>query len=398
MPLNADRKKILNKMLDKYKKDKEMNEDVPIGFMSDNEHIGKIEHLETGIIGLDTISNGGIIKGKINIIWGGENTGKSTLLLQTIAHRQAKDPDFVAVLCDNEKVFDRSYAESLGVDPDRLIVGAGFESAENAYDFCNDFARSGEVQMVVIDTIQALASKGELYKSSGAQKSTEDNTMALIPRLLSQFLRMYVSQTSMTTTLVLLSQVRLDLGSFVPSKKKTGGQAIDHYNIFNVQLNSTKAHSGSETNDTKWPWTITTEKESPPKSFVLKMKIHKAKMEGRYDGNTLTMYFHKGKFEDKLNVLAIAKRLGLHDGKTLIYYKRNNFLDDAIAAGSDWQEEPIEFKAKGFKDMYTRIPDDAIRWLKTQIIPAYTNIISFDGAVGNEEQPKIQIEEIQEEE
>lgn len=369
MPLDVERKKSIEKLLKKFKKDHSIDEDSKIGFLSDNDSIGVIQHLPTDIIGMDVLTNGGLIKGKPNLIYGGENTGKSTMMLMIIAANQKRNPDFIAAICDNEKVFDRAYAEYLGVDPERLIVGADFKSAEQAYDFCNEMAGSNLINFLVVDTIQALASHGEMYTAKGASKSTQDNTMALIPRLLSQFLRMYTSQTTGDTTLVLLSQVRLDLGSFMPSAKKTGGKAIDHYNVLNLKLASTKPHSGSEASGTKWPWTIATEKDAPPKSFTLKMKIDKAKMQGRYDGNVLTMYFHQGEFDRKLNVLAIAKSLGLHDGKTLRYQNKAT-----VEAG---EEGMLEFKAKGFRDMYNRVPEEVIAWLEPQLIDKYTEQVSF---------------------
>ena len=373
MPLNSERKSDILKLLKSYSKEQGIPEDSRIGFLSGNDNIGIISHIATGNLGFDTLTNGGLIKGKVNILYGGENSGKSTLTLDAIAYQMQEDPEFVAAICDNEKVFDREYALSKDIDPDRLIVGADFKTAEQAYDFCNTMAESNLIDMLVVDTIQALASKGEIVTKKGKQKSTADDTMALIPRLLSQFLRMYTSQTSGDTTLVLLSQVRLDLGSFMPSSKKTGGKAIDHYNVLTVKLVSTKAHSGSEKNGTNWPWTIAAESDAPPKSFTLKMKIDKAKMQGRYDGNILTMYFHKGVFEERLNALAIARCLGLHDGKTLRYF---------VPAINDVPQIEIadieqEFKAKGFKDMYNRVPDEAIAWLKSRLLEEYTKNISF---------------------
>lgn len=377
MPLDKERKKNIEKLLSKFKKDHDIDEDSKIGFLSDNDSIGVIRHLPTGLIGFDVITNGGLIEGKPNLIYGGENTGKSTMMLMVIAYNQKRDPDYIAAICDNEKVFDRAYAEYLGVDPERLIVGADFKSAEEAYDFCNEMAGSNLINFLVVDTIQALASHGEMYTAKGASKSTQDNTMALIPRLLSQFLRMYTSQTTGNTTLVLLSQVRLDLGSFMPSAKKTGGKAIDHYNVLNLKLASTKPNSGSDSYGTKWPWTISSEKDCPPKSFTLKMKIDKAKMQGRYDGNVLTMYFHQGQFERKLNVLAIAKSLGLHDGKTLKYKETVQRLGTEEALPFEETVEEKEFKAKGFKDMYSRVPEEAIDWLESQLIDKYTEQVSF---------------------
>lgn len=179
MPISKEKKKELQKVMDKFFSDHEMEENPKIGFLSENEEIGVIKHLETGNIGLDTITNGGLIAGKVNILYGAENTGKSTLLLDVIAHQHKINPDFVAALCDNEKVFDREYAISKGIDLERLIVGSGFTSAEQAYDFCNDLTKTKQVDMLVVDTIQALSSEAELRDSKGKDKSTANNSMAL---------------------------------------------------------------------------------------------------------------------------------------------------------------------------------------------------------------------------
>lgn len=166
---------------------------------------------------------------------------------------------------------------------------------------------------------------------------------------------MYTSQTSGNVTLVLLSQVRLDLGSFMPSAKKTGGKAIDHYNVLTVKLTSQQPRNN-------WPYTVT-EKDAPPKSFALNLKLDKAKMKGRYDGNKLVMYFREGIFDDKFNVLAISKELGLFNGKTITYEK-----DDGTTE---------TFKGKGFVDSYNTITEEPLDWLRKQIPEAYTKLISF---------------------
>ena len=78
------------------------------------------------------------------------------------------------------------------------------------------------------------------------------------------------------------------------------------------------------------------------------------------------MYFKEGKFEEKFNVLAIAKDLGLYDGKTLIYETDEPLADSAS------KTKLVEIKARGFTDMYNKIPDEAIAWLKTRLNDAYT--------------------------
>lgn len=338
--------------------------------MSDDESIGVIEHLPTGNIGLDALTNGGLIKNKVNIIYGPENTCKSTIVLGMIAYQQSVDPDFTAAYCDNEKVFDRSYATSFGIDPDRLIVSPAFRNAEQAYDFCIEFADGPN--LLVVDTIQALASKGELEDSKGKARSTEANSMALIPRLLSQFLRMYTSEASGKATLVLLSQVRLDLGAFIPTAKKTGGKAIDHYNVLNLRL-------ASPTITSNWPWTVT-KQTAPPKSFPIKVKIDKAKMQGRHDGNEIMMYFYKGRFDKTLNTLAIAKDLGLWDGKTISFRTEIEITNAGSMKANDILVEKMNVRAAGIRDMFEnrKYNTEALEYLESELPRAYNRIANED--------------------
>jgi len=371
---NQNKKDQLQKLMNKFCKDHDLDS-TTMGFMSENKTLGVIKHISTGNIGIDAITNNGIIEGKVNIIYGGENSCKSTLALDLVAERQRKDPEFIAAICDNEKVFDRIYAESKGIDLSRLWLSPAFNEAEQAYDFCNEAATSGLVDMLIVDTIQALASKGEIVTKKGKKKSTEDDTMALIPRLLSQFLRMYTSQTTGTVTLILLSQVRIDLGGqgMIKSAKKTGGKAIDHYNILTLKL--TKFSILGTGN---WPHAIASQAEAPPKSFPVQVRIDKAKMQGRFDGNKIMIYFYKGQFEHKFNVLAIAKDLGMHDGKLLKYKKE---FEDSHGKDCEIEEE---FKAKGFKDMYNRVPDEAISYLASRIIDKYGESINEELAPNDE--------------
>ena len=233
---------------------------VKIGFLSDDKDIGVIERLPTGILGFDILTGGGLVKGKINQIYGPEGCTKTTLTLKAIANCQKIDPMFIAAYLNNEKTFDRDWAAYNGVDPQRLLV-ADVTTGEESADLCNHLSsEENEVDFAAFDTIQALSTKTELGKSDKKKRSVGDKTMADIPRMYSQFLRMYTSQSAGTLTLLLASQVRMDLGSFIPTATATGGNAIKHYNILTVEM-----RKGGKTH---WPST-----EIPPKSFTVCLKI-----------------------------------------------------------------------------------------------------------------------------
>lgn len=145
-------------------------------------------------------------------------------------------------------------------------------------------------------------------------------------------------------TLILGSQVRMDLGGFIASAKATGGNAIKHYNILTVEMSVRSVQAAGN-----WPYTYTAA-GIPPDSFPVNYKLIKSKMMNRYKGCSVLAYFVRGKLDDKFNILAVAKEIGLTDGKK---------IDD------------LSFK--GFNDMYKRISDEKVEEIKARLLNAYTN-------------------------
>lgn len=181
---------------------------------------------------------------------------------------------------------------------------------------------------------------------------------------------MYTSKSIGTMTLVLGSQVRVDLGTYGAPTKGTGGNALKHYNLLNVHM----AKGGKK----HWPTT-----EMPPNSFPVIFQLDKAKFKDRYKGCKLLGYFYKGSFDRKFNIVAIAKDLKLHDGRSLIYKVKAPTLDEAYGGDKNGMIEK-EFTARGFNDFFNRIPDEAVDWLESQLLDAYTKQVMSDQTIDNE--------------
>ena len=77
--------------------------------------------IPTGALSLDiALGVGGYPRGRIIEIYGGEATGKTTLVLHAIAEVQKRGG--TAVFVDTEHAFDPSYAKSIGVNVDELYL------------------------------------------------------------------------------------------------------------------------------------------------------------------------------------------------------------------------------------------------------------------------------------
>lgn len=116
-----------------------------------------IASISTGSIGLDlALGIGGIPQGRIIEIYGPESSGKTTLSLQIIAEAQRSGS--ICAFVDAEHALDVKYAGNLGVDIENLLVSQP-DFGEQALDIVETLARSGAVDVIVIDSVAALTPK-----------------------------------------------------------------------------------------------------------------------------------------------------------------------------------------------------------------------------------------------
>jgi recombination protein RecA len=183
-----------------------------------------IEAISTGSLGLDmALGIGGIPQGRIVEIYGPESSGKTTLSLQTIASAQ-KD-GMVCAFIDAEHALDVVYAKNLGVDTDNLLVSQP-DFGEQALDVLETLARSGAVDLIVVDSVAALTPKVEIEGDMG------DQHVGLQARLMSQALRKLTSILHKTnTTVIFINQIRMKIGmmGYGSPETTTGGNALKFY-------------------------------------------------------------------------------------------------------------------------------------------------------------------------
>ncbi|WP_187647448.1 recombinase RecA [Nitrosophilus labii] len=186
--------------------------------------IEPIAAISTGSLGLDlALGIGGVPKGRIIEIYGPESSGKTTLALQIIAEAQ-KDGGVCAFI-DAEHALDVLYAKNLGVDVENLLVSQP-DFGEQALDIVETIARSGAVDVIVIDSVAALTPKAEIEGEMG------DSHMGLQARLMSQALRKLTGVLhKMNTTVIFINQIRMKIGAmgYGTPETTTGGNALKFY-------------------------------------------------------------------------------------------------------------------------------------------------------------------------
>ncbi|MDO4674933.1 recombinase RecA [Campylobacter sp.] len=189
-----------------------------------DKEIEQIDSIGTGSVGLDlALGIGGVPKGRIIEIYGPESSGKTTLTLHIIAECQKAGG--VCAFIDAEHALDVKYAKNLGVDTDNLYISQP-DFGEQALEIVETMARSGAIDLLVIDSVAALTPKAEIDGDMG------DQHVGLQARLMSQALRKLTGIVhKMNTTVVFINQIRMKIGAmgYGTPETTTGGNALKFY-------------------------------------------------------------------------------------------------------------------------------------------------------------------------
>jgi len=189
-----------------------------------------VNGISTGSLSLDLATGGtGLTRGRVVEIFGPESSGKTTLTLHVVADAQKQGG--VCAFIDAEHALDPQYARRLGVDLDSLLISQP-DHGEQALDICETLARSGAVDVIVIDSVAALVPKAEIEGEMG------DSFVGLQARLMSQALRKLTAVTSKTnTTLIFINQIREKIGvMFGSPETTTGGRALKFYSSVRLDI------------------------------------------------------------------------------------------------------------------------------------------------------------------
>ena len=190
----------------------------------------KIAAISTGSLGLDiALGVGGVPRGRIIEIYGPESSGKTTLMLHIVANAQKAGG--TAAFIDAEHALDPSYAAKLGVNLEELLISQP-DSGEEALTICETLARSGAVDVIVIDSVAALVPRAELEGDMGMA------TMGMQARLMSQALRKLAAILGKSKTMCLFTnQMREKVGVMFGSPETTpGGKALKFYASVRIDI------------------------------------------------------------------------------------------------------------------------------------------------------------------
>ncbi len=195
-----------------------------------------VKAIPTGSFAIDNLLGcGGLPVGRLIEIYGQESSGKSTLCLFFAAQMQKQGKKIVYL--DVEQSYDRRYAELIGVDTDKLIVSQP-SSLEETFDILRAFVASGEVDLIILDSVAALVPAADFEEGN-----LEKDSMAVKARLMSKYLPVVNSEISKSNTIcVFINQTRANIGVYYGPKDTTpGGKALKFF--ASVRLSVTKGEA-----------------------------------------------------------------------------------------------------------------------------------------------------------
>ncbi|UNY39839.1 recombinase [Bacillus phage vB_BauM_KLEB27-3] len=264
-----------------------------------------VDSISTGSLTLDlAIGVNGYPRGRIIEMFGPESSGKTSVALHIIAETQKQNKGYVAFV-DAEHALDPQLAKEYGVNLDELIY-IDPKTAENAIDIIIGLISSGEVALIVVDSVPALT-PSQIEESSMDQKS-----MALLARLLSEAMqKMNGPAWRENCTVLFINQVREKIGSF--SKYGTplttpGGRALPFYSSVRLQVQRGDSikdgdqHIGQQ----------------------IKIKVIKNKLSAPHKEATFSLYYNKGIDRiDEISQVAIFAGIMHKAGAWLSYLDAN---------------------------------------------------------------------------
>jgi len=224
-----------------------------------SDEIVPVAAIPTGSIGLDiALGVGGLPRGRVIEIYGHEGSGKTTLTLHVVA--EAQKLGGVAAFIDVEHAIDPLYAKNIGVDMDSVLISQP-DTAEQALEITETLIRSGAIDVVVIDSVAALAPSVEIEGEMG------DAHVGVLPRLMSKALRKLSGVTNKSKTCVIFTnQIRQKIGVMFGNPETTpGGLALKFHASVRLEVRRAEAlKDGTDQTGNRTRVKVVKNKVAPP--------------------------------------------------------------------------------------------------------------------------------------
>ena len=163
---------------------------------------------------------GGYPAGRIIEVYGPDRDANEAIALHALA--EAQQVGGVCAFIDVEHAFNIKRADMFAINVSKLLVSQP-DTGDQALDIAEVLARSGAVDLVVVDSVSCLASRAEIEGES------YDSESGLRARLMSQALRKLTAIAYRTGTTILFLRHLSASSSPIRSSDMAGGNALKFY-------------------------------------------------------------------------------------------------------------------------------------------------------------------------
>jgi recombination protein RecA len=199
-------------------------------------------------------------------LYGPEGSGKTTIALNTA--KQVANAGKKVLYIDVENLLNTEILKSVlgeGTQVENIHIMTP-DSAEMAFEIAEMGISSGEFELIVIDSIGSMVSRQD------KEKDFDKDSMGQLPKLVGRFLRR--NQYDVRTTnisVLLLNQVRDNVGAYIKSFKAPGGHQLSHQSAVIIRLAKGKhLERGEEKVGILTKFVIEKNKLAPPlRSFTI---------------------------------------------------------------------------------------------------------------------------------
>lgn len=359
MATNMKVEKLLAKLQKSYNKDGQAQ-----SVMRASE-IPPYDVIPTGSLALDyAIGIGGLPTNRVIEIAGEPGSGKTTLVLHTVNNALKKFPNKFVVYLDIENRLTPDWVESFVDDMDRVIVMKP-DHMEDATDMMVDAVQTGEICMVVVDSIGGAPSQRVTQKSATIG---DIGGNALSVGRFSRFAQTFAGKYN--CCIVGINQVRDDMDGY--SRLMTpGGKAWKHAVSLRVELKRGKGKVYEKING-----------EELQVGYSIVAKIHKNSLAAPFRTCSYWFYNIESKYGfgvDRIQeMVSIALLSGVIDNPAQGTYIHRSFpgTDNKIRG----QERVNEF-IMGSEEAQAMIEEDVLSSLKDGVV-GLTGHFSEDDPTG----------------
>lgn len=187
-----------------------------------------VPRIPFGITPLDVSVGGGLPLGRISMFSGMRSSGKTALALRSVARAQRtcavcyqslysictckKPRPFICCWLDAEGVWDNAWSAKFGIN-NELVFVIRTDYAEQAVDVADSMLRTGECDLLIVDSVAALTPRVEVEESMDKQQ------MGVAARIINKAVRKWQSSLNRSgvgsdrrPTVLLINQIRMKVG------------------------------------------------------------------------------------------------------------------------------------------------------------------------------------------